>query len=151
MLNNDIKNDKGITLIALVLTVIVLLVLACISMFMLTSQDREKSVYSENEILKAKDHVIVTASSLFSEFYKEKYENNNESIKDITSEAYVVQELESKLDDKYASINENIITLKPTDPDGKIITGTYKSNGTIEWSYPKDSTTDVTNTNIDEN
>ena len=43
MLNRKIKQEKGITLIALVITVIVLLILAGISIAMLTGDNRNNN------------------------------------------------------------------------------------------------------------
>lgn len=133
-LSKKIKDDRGITLVALVVTVIILLVLACISMFMLTSQERDKSSYSENEVLEAKEHVMSTANKILSEFYTEKYDNNNETIKDIEPQEYIIKELQNELDSKYASVSGNTITLKPTNSNGEVITGVYNENRTIEWS-----------------
>lgn len=103
-------------------------------MFMLTSQERDKSSYSENEVLEAKEHVMSTANKILSEFYTEKYDNNNETIKDIEPQEYVIKELQNELDSKYASVSGNTITLKPTNSNGEVITGVYNENRTIEWS-----------------
>lgn len=72
-----LKNQKGITLIALVITIIVLLILAGITITMLSSQDSAPNKAAEakiiNDVGAAKDAVGLTASSALQEWYSTKY------------------------------------------------------------------------------
>lgn len=149
------KQERGITLIALVITIIVLLILAGVSIAMLTGENgllnRSKSAVVESKIAECKEHVMLTVNELVEEFYEEKYVNNKAlTASEDTLEKYVSSNLKNKLDSKYASagtytVGTNvIITLTEKNPDDSenYITGTYESIstdktklGTITWSY----------------
>lgn len=77
------KNNKGITLIALVVTIIVLLILAGVSIAMLTGQNGILSRASEssvtNAIGEAKDQVALTVSEAVADYYEVKYAKGNET------------------------------------------------------------------------
>lgn len=153
------KQERGITLIALVITIIVLLILAGVSIAMLTGENgllnRSKSAVIESKIAECKEHVMLTVNELISEYYELKYVGP-ESTRPTqnTPEAYVAAKISSKLDSKYASASGATITLtekNPNSPDD-FITGTYDSTstdeklGTITWSYTGRTTTGTTNT-----
>ncbi len=156
------KQERGITLIALVITIIVLLILAGVSIAMLTGENgllnRSKNAVVESKIAECKEHVYLTINDLVSEFYEEKYVNNKTlATTEDTPEKYVASHLgdSGKLDSKYAkAINATTsdpatITLtekNPESPDNDI-TGTYSTtNGKITWSYNGRTTTGTTNT-----
>lgn len=77
------KNNKGITLIALVVTIIVLLILAGVSIAMLTGQNGILNRASEssvtNAIGEAKDQVALTVSEAVADYYEVKYAKGNEA------------------------------------------------------------------------
>lgn len=154
------KQERGITLIALVITIIVLLILAGVSIAMLTGENgllnRSKGAVVQSKIAECKEHVILTVNELVSEFYEEKYVNNKAlAATEDTLEKYVASHLKDKLDTKYASApsytdgSDLVITLTEKNPDDSenFITGTYDSTntdktklGTITWTYPTGST-----------
>ena len=72
------KSNKGITLIALVVTIIVLLILAAVSIIMLTGNNsilrRAKSSIAYNNIGAAKDEVSLAYNAAFSKYLATKYE-----------------------------------------------------------------------------
>ena len=74
------KNQKGITLIALVITIIVLLILAAVSIAMLTGENgllsRSKSGVAKNAIGGAKDEISLAYNTAFSEYLEKKYDDN---------------------------------------------------------------------------
>ena len=74
------KNQKGITLIALVITIIVLLILAGITIAMLSGGDsapaKAKEASALDKIGAAKDAIGIQASVNMSKFYDEKYVQN---------------------------------------------------------------------------
>lgn len=142
------KQERGITLIALVITIIVLLILAGVSIAMLTGENgllsRSKNAVIESKIADCKESVMLTVNELVSEFYEKKYVKN-ETLAESTPETYVAAHIgdEGKLDKKYAtatsatSTDDATITLVEKDPAGNSITGTYsKTDGTITWNYP---------------
>lgn len=75
-----LKNQKGITLIALVITIIVLLILAGITITMLSSQDSAPAKAVEGkaatQIGTAKDAIGVKCTENLQTFYDEKYVSN---------------------------------------------------------------------------
>lgn len=153
------KQERGITLIALVITIIVLLILAGVSIAMLTGENgllnRSKGAVVQSKIAECKEHVILTVNELVSEFYEEKYVNNKTlATTEDTVEKYVSSHIKDKLDGKYASAasytagTDVVITLTEKNPDDSenFITGTYDSTntdktklGTITWTYPTGS------------
>lgn len=76
------KNNKGITLIALVVTIIVLLILAGVSIAMLTGQNgilnRASKSSMANTIGEAKDAVALEVSNAVSDYYSVKYTSAND-------------------------------------------------------------------------
>lgn len=75
------KGNKGITLIALVITIIVLLILAAVSIAMLTGENsilkRASQSSAENRIGAANDAVSLFVTDKIAEFYEEAYANGN--------------------------------------------------------------------------
>ena len=149
------KNQKGITLIALVITIIVLLILAGVSIAMLTGENgllnRAKSAGAASQVSDAKEQVSLTVNELVSEYYEEKYVNGNTTGTTGTVEAYVASKLKTSLDSKYATAAEYTadaatveITLVPTDENGTAVKGTYNvttegKKGTIDWTDASNS------------
>lgn len=140
------KNNKGITLIALVITIIVLLILAGISIAMLTGENgllkKASGAGAETKLSEAKEYVMLEANTLYTEYYEKKYNSNEVLDQDLdTAEKYVASKLASKLTDtKYVTeaTSATSIKLKPTDSNGKVVTGSYdSSNGTFTWTPAK--------------
>ena len=75
------NNKKGITLIALVITIIVLLILAGVSISMLTGDnsllENAKKTGPANNIGAAKDEVGLAYNTAMQEYYEEKYAKGN--------------------------------------------------------------------------
>ena len=113
------KNNKGITLIALVVTIIVLLILAGVSIAMLTGQNgilnRASQASIANEIGDAKDKVALEVNNAVSEYYAGRYTGAN-----------VVVEGENKITassgdaDLAKLIKARLTTLKTTVDKGKV-------------------------------
>lgn len=135
------KNNKGITLIALVITIIVLLILAGISIAMLTGENgllnKASGAGAETKLSEAKEYVMLEANTLYTEYYEKKY-NSESAPTEATAEEYVASKLASKLTDtKYVTeaTSATSIKLKPTDSNGKVVTGSYDSStGTFTWT-----------------
>lgn len=113
------KNNKGITLIALVVTIIVLLILAGVSIAMLTGQNgilnRASQASIANEIGDAKDKVALEVNNAVSEYYAGRYTGAN-----------VVVDGENKITassgdaDLAKLIKARLTTLKTTVDAGKV-------------------------------
>ena len=143
------KNQKGITLIALVITIIVLLILAGVSIAMLTGDNgllgKAKTSGAENAIAEAKEAVGMAVNQLTADYFDQKYVKNNISNEDasLTQYQYVAKYLgenespvtgKALIDTKYfidddTKTNSNVytITLKEKDPsdETKQVVGTY--------------------------
>lgn len=136
------KQERGITLIALVITIIVLLILAGVSIAMLTGENgllsRSKNAVIESKIADCKEHVMLTVNELISEYYELKYVGPESTRPtQATPEEYVAAKLGTKLDAKYveSGATASSIILTEKDKDGKNIKGTYSTtDGTITWT-----------------
>ena len=137
---NNMKEQKGITLIALVITIIVLLILAGISIAMLTGENglfkRATDAATESEIGEAKEQVSLTINDLVSDYYQKKYAGNTTDASDVNGKNevnYVKEKLNDALDANYATAtDEGKITLTPKRKDNKNITATYDGNK-LNW------------------
>ena len=81
-----LKKNNGITLIALVITIIVLLILAGVSIAMLTGDNgvltRASSAKVSNYIGEIKDQISLIAADTMTDYYEEVYVNPKEAEKD---------------------------------------------------------------------
>ena len=77
------KNNKGITLIALVVTIIVLLILAGVSIAMLTGQNgilnKASDAGEETAVANAKEKVTLAINEAITNYYDDNYTGTNES------------------------------------------------------------------------
>ena len=77
------KNQKGITLIALVITIIVLLILAGVAIAMLSGENgilnRSKDASNETVISTAKEQMNMAVNEGMTEYYAKKYSDENTS------------------------------------------------------------------------
>ncbi len=140
-----LKKNGGITLIALVITIIVLLILAGVSIAMLSGDNgilnRAGTASAKNELGAANDAVSLFVSDKVAEYYEKSYVTNELTSSD-TLDAYLGKEVTA--DNLATAIdNNNIkaanIKVNPTDKS-KISTieititnnkGTFKSTGTV--------------------
>lgn len=87
------NNQKGITLIALVVTIIVLLILAGVSIAMLTGQNgilnRATEASINSKIGDAEDIISLNVSDKITDYYKEVYVDNSETPQYATLKAAV--------------------------------------------------------------
>ena len=142
------RKENGITLIALVITIIVLLILAGITIAMLTGENgilnKAKDSKAENELGRAKDAINLAASEGIADYYKDVYVNatdsqtysntgvqikviakmQNADIAPVTLSSITAPSAGSTATDIPFTISYNEITKY----------GTIKANGNIEWS-----------------
>lgn len=137
------KNQKGITLIALVITIIVLLILAGISIVMLSGENgllkRATEAGVTTKISDAKEQVSLAINDLVAGYYEEKYTNSAATtpVSDTLGE-YVATNLPDELKkEQYTDFAEATfeeasknatVTLKPKDKDGKTLQAVYDSS-----------------------
>lgn len=139
------KNNKGITLIALVVTIIVLLILAGVSIAMLTGQNgilnRASNASVANAIGEAKDAVALEVSNAVSDYYAVKYTSS-------TANNLVKNEVLNENAGSSVALGNLIVTrvnaLKSSYPDVKIeataaTTGETTTAGSIKITSNKDS------------
>lgn len=141
------KNNKGITLIALVVTIIVLLILAAVSIAMLTGNNGILTRASEssytNTLGAAKDEVALKATELVTEYYKQVYVNANNQVSGANATTALDTFVKNGLADTAFDLpdNKKEVTYSCT---GGAITLTYKAepthkvtgqctNGKITW------------------
>jgi Tfp pilus assembly protein PilE len=93
------KNNKGITLIALVVTIIVLLILAGVSIAMLTGQNgilnRASQSATQSAVGNTKDLVAMKVAESITEFYAQNYTNATGDAENADVDAYIASQLTS--------------------------------------------------------
>lgn len=138
-----LKEQKGITLIALVITIIVLLILAGITIAMISSQDSapNKAVQAkiENEVGAAKDSIVIKASELVEKWYEDTYVRPTSpaptAIQTQVSNASNYTSVVSNKVKVTAETNSIILTSEDTDTEGQkcSVTGNVSDKGVITW------------------
>ena len=141
------KEQKGITLIALVITIIVLLILAGVSIAMLTGENglltQSQRAVAEQAVAEAKELVSTEVAAAYAQFMEDKYTNSSVT-KDTTFTSWLgtnTSAIKANAD-KY-TVSGSSIEIKPTgkSKDGTKdvkTTGTVKDTGTIEWKTAED-------------
>ena len=127
------RNNKGITLIALVITIIVLLILAGVSIAMLTGTNgiltQATKTGDRTALEEDREQAGLDVNALVSAYYEQKYVNDNTTN---TSNALAYIDVNMKTDTEYYTYTSasHKITLK-SDTN---VTGTIGTDGTITWS-----------------
>lgn len=147
-----LKGNGGITLIALVITIIVLIILAGISIAMISGQDgilnKAGNAAAANQLGAAKDKCNLLATEAVQETYESVYVNQDAASSTINTT--IVSKIKTKIgtDNKNeiekilgketgktnsasVSISGEVITL--TYSDGTYVTGTIAEDGAITW------------------
>ena len=126
------KKQNGVTLIALVITIIVLLILAGVSIAMLTGENGilNQATRSVDQTLvsEAKEDASLQYNELVSEYYEAKYVSSNPPEQDTVTE-YVTENFKANSYYTYAS---GKITLTDKYNDGETSVGTITDDG-ITW------------------
>lgn len=137
------KEQKGVTLIALVITIIVLLILAGVSIAFLTGDNgiitKSTKASAETNIAGAKETAATDVAAKYADFMEYKYVTAPGASTTFT--AYVADEntkLVSSDTNKY-TVDGTTITIKPLDENGKKHTGTITNQGAITWNDPVDA------------
>lgn len=130
------KNQKGITLIALVITIIVLLILAGVAIAMLSGNNgiltKASSSAKETAVSSAKEQIGVVINGAITEYYDDVYVTGTKATKELGVGAAVVNAVAGIDADAYDDI-----TLTPPTAVSAAVTGdttftmTYKGDGTV--------------------
>ncbi len=137
------RKNKGITLIALVVTIIVLLILAGVTIAMLSGDNSAPQKATEaaqkDAIAGAKDEIAMEVQEALLNYYNDEYVKGN--VTEGASTQSVVEEAAGRAVDNAKSRNsqllessgvaDNTITLKTK---SYTVTGTIDENGGITWS-----------------
>lgn len=125
------KGNKGITLIALVITIIVLLILAGVSIAMLSGENsiltRARSAGKESSISSAKEQIALAINEGITEYDALVYSNN--------TTASMVEQVKTKITTAVSNINKDsavtatVTTELSSSANGKV-TITYKGDNT---------------------
>lgn len=128
------KNQKGITLIALVITIIVLLILAGVSIAMLTGENgiltQSTRSAAETRIAEAKELAATDVAAAYAAFLENKYTNSDAATS--TFGATVTSSDTSKY-----TVSNSTITIVPKTHEDKTVTGTITETGSITWNTPQ--------------
>lgn len=138
------KNNKGITLIALVVTIIVLLILAGVSIAMLTGQNgilnRASDAGESTAVANAKEKVTLAINEAITDYYKDTY-TGSEATTTLYSASKAALDKLNNVEESGATIAvaESGDTTKTTTvtisyKGATKATGTLASAGTFEWA-----------------
>ncbi len=132
-------NKKGITLISLVVTIIILLILAGVTLALISGSDgilgRASHALDENKIAMAKEQVELALSDFQTEFFEGKYV---ERTNDGTKKEYISEKLQAgvKTTNFYAQAftDEKVAVYEGEDTSGtEVVKGTIQEDASIQW------------------
>ena len=135
------KKQKGITLIALVITIIVLLILAGVTIAAITSNEsapnKAVKARTENDRGAARDAATLLVAEKTQEYYEGKYVGNNNTAR---TSATVLDYLKSVLSESaavttggYTVVVDSNAKITVTKGETLMATGTVDAGGTINW------------------
>ena len=135
-----LKGQKGITLVALVITIIVLLILAGVSIAMLTGENgilkRSIQAADESKIAEDREAAALDLNAAYTAYMQAKYVDQTPDL-DSTFKAWLETNNTTymKNDAHYKYTTGGTITTVNKNKDGKQEKATVKDNGGIdEWS-----------------
>lgn len=135
------KRENGITLIALVITIIVLLILAGVSIAMLTGENgilsKATEAGSETKLAEEKEQVVLAINALTTEYYDEKYVSNTSittELKDYVIAGLTEEDGKNNVEEYATVTTAGVITTKSTDKNGKKQTATYDGKTKLNWT-----------------
>lgn len=133
------KEQKGITLIALVITIIVLLILAGVTIAMLSGNDsapqKAQAAAADTKVAEAKEQAALDVVDKYTTFMAGKYQTNT-----ITDADFLtwVKKSANKVDARdgmfAASDTDGKIVITPKTSANKTVTGSITAGGSITWT-----------------
>ena len=128
------KNKNAITLIALVITILVLLILAGVALSLVVGENgiTERAVKASKtyDIAGAKEQVDTLVASYAGEFYQEKYISGNAEATNMAEFIAKQLENETKVGDYDITITGNTVTVSKGDNKAS---GTITADGIVNW------------------
>lgn len=137
------NNEKGITLVALVITIIVLLILAGVTILALSGDNgilnRASQSKVSTEIANAKDAFTTVAAEGITEYYNSKYVegNNTETLQKTVYDKITSSSISSTFVNTTSSRSPSTIVTNVNDATGAALTATIDTNGKITWTNDK--------------
>lgn len=129
------RNQRGITLIALVITIIVLLILAGVSIAMLTGDNgiltRSRQAADETVIANGKELAETDLQGVITDWYEAKYVNSTKT--EDTLAAYVKTNFKSS-DTSVYTISDTTVTIVGTKVTGTLTPADDNKSISIVWS-----------------
>ena len=133
------NNEKGITLVALVITIIVLSILALSGDNGILNRASQSKV--STEIANAKDAFTTVAAEGITEYYNSKYvEGNNTETATLQKTVYdkiTASSISSSFVNTASSTSPSTIVTNVNDATGAALTATIDTNGKITWTNDK--------------
>lgn len=148
-----LKKNGGITLIALVITIIVLLILAGVSIAMLSGENgllnRSSQAADKQIIAGAKDDITTAVAAFGADWYEERYVNNNTALGNPSSadkSAYIAAKLKTYVTDKSSKVEGCDVTFSNSDKTVTVskegagtgdvtAVGNIQTSGSITWNW----------------
>ena len=142
------NNEKGITLVALVITIIVLLILAGVTIMALSGDNgilnRASQSKVSTNIANVKDSFSTVAAEGITEYYNSKYVAGNNTSTDSIGKTVADKIYASSMTKGYCSAEPTVvettsyeIVTNVKDADGKALTATIDKDGKITWTNDK--------------
>lgn len=139
------KNNKGITLIALVVTIIVLLILAGVSIAMLTGQNgilnRASDAGESTAVANAKEKVTLAINEAITDYYKDTYTGSEATTTTLYSASKTallnlnnVEESGATIKVEETGTETKTTTVTISYKGATKATGSLDSNGTFNWA-----------------
>ena len=132
------RQQKGITLIALVITIIVLLILAGVTIAMLSGENgiltRATEARVSSAIGDAKDAVGLAATEAVADYYNDVYVDGNTSDYNSAKEAAIKAAVSVSSSNVTITEETNGVKITYTGDDTKYATGTIDDNGALTWT-----------------
>ncbi len=130
-----LKEQKGITLVALVITIIVLLILAGVSIAMLTGENgilkRSTEAAAESLIAEDKEAAALDLNAAYTAYMQAKYVDTPDSELGTFSAWLTTNSGTYMQDSEHYSYEAGVITTKHENKDGKTESATVDANGGI--------------------
>ena len=133
------NNQKGITLVALVITIIVLLILAGVTIAALSGDNgilkRGSEAKVQTNVQNAKDLINLGVQECMTNYYNGKYVTNDTEVNSAASiGAYIISKIQStQAKSVITSATGTKITTNVTDADGKTMAATVATDGSLTW------------------
>ena len=140
------NNQKGITLVALVITIIVLLILAGVTIAALSGDNgilkRGSEAKVQTNVQNAKDLINLGVQECMTNYYNGKYVTNDTEVNNAASiGAYIISKIKStqasSVIESVSSTGKLIITTNVKDANGNKMSAEVDEYGKLKWTNDK--------------